>query len=143
MQQLELINSKSKLYLADADTAITVWPDIKKLIDAANDMGGGKFYSKHWLGRILFDQADLFVNAALTTAVIAEIQIYPTGKRVYMIVLMGSEGNCDWDSFGYTLEARAKFKECHSIEVYGRKGWKHILEKRGMKFAHMVWRKEI
>lgn len=143
MQQLELCSTEDHLFVVSPDNAIEVWPDIEKYIDSANDFGGGKFLPRNWLSRILTLQADLFVNPTLTAAAIAESQVFPTGKKVYVIVLMGGEGNCDWDAFGHDLELRAKELRCHSIEVYGRKGWKNILESRGMKFAHCVWRKEI
>jgi len=140
---LELYDDSDQLTLVHPDMAVGIWSEIVGFIKAANDTGGGKYHPNHWLARVLYGQTDLFVNEDNTTAVIAEPQIFPTGKKVYVIVLMGSEGGCNWDSFGCDLEARAKNLGCHSIEIFGRKGWKKILETRGVKFAHMVWRKEL
>lgn len=142
MEQLSLIKGEDTLLLLEPHEAPALWHKIEEYIRQACAHGGNKFAPHHWLARVLSGQADLFVSPSLETAVIAEPQGFPL-VNVYVVVLLGGEGGCDWDSYQTPLESRCKALGCTVVEVYGRPGWKKILESHGMKMAHYVWRKEI
>lgn len=142
MSKLQPVESIDTLLYVEPQEVPTLWPKIEEYIRQANSFGGGKFALHHWLAKIINGQSELFVSPTLETAVVCEAQEFPL-RRVYMIVLLGGEGNCDWDNYMKVFEARSKFWGCTAMEVYGRVGWKRILESRGAKLAHCVWRKEL
>lgn len=142
MEQLSLFPPRADLLLVEPYEASALWPKIEEYLRQACAFGGGKFAPHHWLARVLVGQADFFVSPNLESAVIAEPQRFPLSS-VYMIVLLGGEGGCDWDAYLSTLNCRGRELGCDAIEVYGRPGWKRIFESRGAKLAHYVWRKEI
>lgn len=135
-------SKKDSLVYVQPQEATGVWPHIEHYVAEANSYGGGKFAPYMWLSKILQNQADLFVTPGLGAAVICEPIVYPL-TRVYCVVLLGGEGNHDWQSFQETFEEAAKVRQCDQIEVFGRGGWKHIMKDLGYNLAHFVWRKEV
>lgn len=138
----KLVPQTDTLLLVEPHEATTVWPSIEEYVRQANSFGGGKFAPHHWLAKILNGQAELLVSPTLKTAVVCEPQQFPL-RRVYMIVLLGGEGGCNWDNYMQVFEERSRVFGCTALEVYGRAGWKKIVESRGAKLAHCVWRKEL
>ena len=120
-----------------------LWHVVADYLAEANEYGGGKFELHDWLAKLLVGQADLFIYPAHVSAAICEMQVFPR-RRVYGVILVGGEGGHDWQRYQAAFEARAHQLGCDSIECFGRKGWRPILEKElGYSFAHWVWRKEL
>ena len=140
------INAPEKidtLYVVRPQDAPAVWPRVERYLWEANEHGGDKIMMHDWLAKILVGAADLMVSADCTSAVIGEPQQFPR-RRVYGVILMGGEGGHDWQRYQRLFEQQAKIYGCDAIEIFGRKGWKPVLEQQlGYSFAHWVWRKEI
>lgn len=120
-----------------------IWPEISHYLDDANAYGGGKFLMIDWLTKLLLGHADLLVYPGSKSAAICEPIQFPR-RRVYAVNLCGGEGGIDWLQYQAACEAGARVRGCDCIEIFGRPGWKNILEKQlGYKRAHWVWRKEI
>ena len=125
------------------EDAPVIWPKIERYLDEANRYGGGKMALHDWLAKVLMGACDLMVSPGYQSAVIGEPQQYPR-KRVYGVILLGGEGNHPWERYEAVFQDRAKFWGCESIEMFGRPGWKNILEQGlGYERAHWVWRKEV
>lgn len=127
--------------VSPADAA-EVWPSVRRYILEANAYGGGKLTAEDWLAKILFQQADLYIYPGGVSAAIGEAQQFPR-KRVYGVILLGGEGGHDWHRYQAAFEAVARMRNCESIEIFGRSGWKHIMKDLGYELAHWVWRKEV
>jgi len=119
-----------------------IWLHIEPYIQSANNFGGGKFATYHWLAKLLNNAADLFVTPDLKTAVICEPSSFPL-RNVYGLILLGGEGEHEYAEYQKVWEDAAKRRGCNSIEIYGRPGWKAILKELGYETAHHVWRKEL
>lgn len=151
MSAPQLIRPKPKDSPEVIDTLIAVrsedvprvWPKIEHYLHEANEYGGGKLTMHDWLVKTLCGYSELLVSPDHRSAVIGEPQQYPR-KRVYGVILMGGEGDHPWESYQQVFEDRAKLSNCTSVEIFGRPGWKNILEQRlGYSRAHWVWRKEV
>ena len=137
------IDIPDTLMLVSPEDIPSIWLDIEHYLKEANDYGGSKMQMHHWLARLLLGPSELFVSPNLSSAVICEPQQFD-GRRVYGVILLGGEGKHDWREYQRVFEQQAISHRCDAIEIFGRKGWKNILEEQlGYQFAHWVWRKEL
>lgn len=120
-----------------------IWPAIEHYLEEANAYGGGKFAMIDWLVKVLMGHADLFIYPGGKSAAIGEPTHFPR-RTVYGVILCGGEGYIDWMRYQAAFEAMARARGCNCVEIFGRPGWKNILEKDlGYQRAHWVWRKEL
>lgn len=126
-------------YISPQD-AISEWSRVEGWLDDANKLAGGKMTTADYLVKVLTGTADLWVGNDM--AVLAEMTHYPRA-RVYVIVLAGGEGGHDWSAIESELENAARLRGCNKMEVFGRPGWKRILNDAGYRLACHVWTKEL
>lgn len=130
------------LQLVSSHEAGRLWSQIEPYIQAANNFAGGKFDTKHWLIKVLAEQADLWVTPELTTVLVGEPLQYPAA-RIYSISLAGGEGGDDWVAHERQIATRARLLGCEAIENLARPGWRKVAKQCGYSVAHYVYRKEL
>ena len=130
-----------ELVCCDPDKAGDFWPFVEPLIRNAVIRGGGDFER---VRQNLLDGPDLLWLAwdgcELIAAAITSVGIM-NGEKFCTIVACGGDG---WERFGHLLggiESYARGEECSAMRIYGRIGWKRLLE--GYRLRSAVFEKEI
>lgn len=134
--------SDDALVLVPIDQAPVLWPEVSKYLHSANEYAGDKFAMHDWLARVLNGKAELYVNSNKTCSVICEVIQFPR-RRVYSISLLGGDGGHDYATYQHQWEQAAKRYGCSSIEIYGRAGWKRVMNELDYSLSHFVWSKEL
>lgn len=124
--------------------AARLWPQIEGYVREANAYAGGKLEPVDWLVKVLTGQADLFVSVDHTLVMICEAQQFARNRVYAGLILAGEhQGGHDWDEVVRTVREAAQLRQCAYVEMYGRPGWRSIVESRGFKPACTVWRLEV
>jgi hypothetical protein len=106
-----------------------IWNEVEPLIKKALD---DTYSVRDILDGLVKNSFQLFISweNKVESAVITEVVQYPQ-KKILRYFLAGAEGNnlSNWlEPIQQEIEKFAKYNQCQSIEVAGRKGWARKLK---------------
>ena len=106
-----------------------IWNEVEPLIKKALD---DTYSARDILDGLVKNSFQLFISweNKVESAVITEVVQYPQ-KKILRYFLAGAEGNnlSNWlEPIQQEIEKFAKYNQCQSIEVAGRKGWARKLK---------------
>lgn len=121
------------------------WPQAGPLVQKALAYADGKFSLGGVYEALIGARMNLWLllDPDVRVAVVTEIQDFPH-KRVCTVAFAGADDQGhDWPIMMKTIEEFAKWANCDSIEIWGRKGWEKVLSGSDFRFLHTVLSKNL
>ena len=134
--------SRAKLVCVDPDRVHEIWPHVSPLLKAAcyrtqlnafadieaDILSGRSLLWLAWDGRTV-------ESAAATVLINSEI------GKVCIITACGGSDMKRWLPLIAEIESYARDEGCKRVRIYGRKGWRHVLD--GYEEKHIIMDKEL
>ncbi len=123
----------------------TVWPKVAPLIQQAIHYNSRGEDIEQVRGHCKEGKRQLWVitdAAQVLAAVITQIDDN-NGKKIGIIVYAGGEGARHWVHYYESWREYFRERGCTELEVIGRKGWKKLLEKYGLKQRAVIYGEKI
>jgi len=119
-----------------------VWPMVEKHFQRAISHSNGEMtmkevYDKMLKGSMLL--VTISVESKIEAAIAIEQRVFPSGKRVMNLTLLGGSAMEHWmDEFSDIADKLAIDYNCDEIYIVGRKGWVRALKNYGFETVHTV-----
>jgi hypothetical protein len=120
------------------------WPSVEPLLYKALDYSAGEWKPEDFKENLLEGLIDLFIATkesrdTIVAMACTQVVHYPQYKSLRINALAGDSMGEWFDE--ETFEEHAQKKGCHSIELFGRKGWLRVADKKGYKEQYVVMTK--
>ncbi len=119
------------------------WRSIKKILQTALPYSGDTWTLESIYKDLKDEYCQLWVaindKYEIQAVCVTKIVIYPTGKRLSIVVVAGFNIQ-EWISYFKAIERFAEDKGCDIIEFVGRPGWERMLKRKGFHKTHIVMR---
>ena len=134
LKQTEISASLSSV---SADEVSLVWGTAFPLLKKALDRGAGRLNEAVVYKGLLTGELCLWLATknGLIGAMVTQVYVYPTGLRVFRMLLAGGERAEDWFPLLPQLQAHGKSLGCTKMELFGRPGWEKLMPEGWRKFA--------
>ena len=121
------------------------WDKCLPHINSALDYGLGEYEAEDILIAIEEQRMQLWIvwDKGHIGTVVTQVHTYPN-KKILLGLLLAGDRFKDWKHpLDETLTNFAKHEYCNYIEMFGRKGWKKMLEDTNFKEKIHIYTKEI
>lgn len=123
-----------------------IWPKIRPYIVRALTRGDG-----WWTEEELYEYASIGQMAVwqikdgdrIIGVCMAEVEDWPSGKRVATIACFSADDGSTIDRHLAEVEAWARMKAAHELQMRGREGWKRRLKPHGYELCMVTLRKAL
>ena len=128
LRQIEPSDTPCSVDLIEPAAVSRVWAHAEVLLRPAIDRTGGRLSSETVYSWLCAGQFQLWLVHPTPAAVVTENRTFPTGLRVFSVLLIGGTNREDWLWLWPKMEQWAKEHGCVKADMAGRKGWLRVLK---------------
>ena len=119
-----------KAHLVSPEDVPYIWDDVGPMINRVTEHSEGELETDDFLEHLMSGGMQLWIateDKEIIMSMVTQVIAYPQKRILRIIAIAGKNFREGHDNFINMVEAFAIKRQCSSLELWGRKGWKKML----------------